>query len=157
MQRWTSEPLEFAFAQADVSRAILEFEGVAHDGPTFTVLTYLNNPDVPDDAGRDEAANFAAAFTVFAHGDCWGDVGHCEPRREPASAFDRRPEHPLTPANFTLDITDAVRRLVTTEGARTVTVTALVTTAATDGRQQEPLRFDALSLVVFETAVAADI
>ena len=153
MQRWTSDPLEFTFAQADVSRVILEFEGVDHDGPSFTVLTYLNNPDVADDAGRDESENFAAAFTVFAHGDCWGDIGHCEPRRERVSSFDVRPEHPLTGANFTLDITDAVKRLVTTERIDKLTVTALVTTA--DDREAEPLRFDALSLVVFETATPA--
>ena len=154
MQRWTSEPLTFELAQGDVSRVMLEFEGIEHDGPSFTVLTYLNNRDVPDDAGRDEAENFAGAFTVFAHGDCWGDVGHCEPTREPVSGFDLRPEHPLTPANFSLDITDAVKRLVTTERAEALTVTALVTTAR-DERQAEPLRFEALSLLVFETATAA--
>ena len=151
MQRWTSEPLEFALSEGDLSRVMLEFENVDHDGSTFTVLTYLNNPDVPDDAGRDEAANFAAAFTVFAHGDCWGDVGHCEPTREPVSGFDVRPEHPLTPANFAVDITDAVKRLVTMERVPTLTVTALVTTGDED-RRAEPLRFDALSLVVFERA-----
>jgi hypothetical protein len=154
MQRWTSKPLEFTFTEAGLSRVMLEFEGVDHDGSTFTVLTYLNNPAVPDDAGRDESENFAAAFTVFAHGDCWGDVGHCEPTRDRVSEFDVRPEHPLTPANFAVDITDAVERLVTTERVRTLTVTALVTTADED-RTKEPLRFDALSLVVFETATPA--
>jgi hypothetical protein len=155
MERWTSDPLEFAFAEPEFSRLSLEFEGVEHDGPSFTVLTYLNNDDVPDDAGRDETQGFAAAFTVFAHGDCWGEVGHCEPKREPVSAFDLRPEHPLTPANFSLDITDAVKRLIASEGVRELTVTALVTSAAEPGKHKL-LRFDALTLVVFETAVPTD-
>jgi hypothetical protein len=152
MQRWTSDPLEFSFAEADLSRVTLEFEGVDHAGPSFTVLTYLNNPDVPEDAGRDVAENFAAAFTVFAHGDCWGDIGHCEPGREPVSAFDARPEHPLTAANFALDITDAVKKLVTTERVPAITVTALVTSAE-DGAA--PFQFDAVSLIVFEAATPA--
>jgi hypothetical protein len=155
MERWTSDPLAFAFAEAEFSRVSLEFEGVEHDGPTFTVLTYLNNADVADDAGRDEAANFAGAFTVFAHGDCWGDIGHCEPKREPVSAFDLRPEHPLTPANFTLDITDGVKRLVANEGVSELTVTALVTSGEDPG-EDKLLRFDALTLVVFETAVPTE-
>lgn len=109
---------------------------------------------MPDDAGRNEAANFAAAFTVFAHGDCWGDVGHCQPQREPVSGFDLRPEHPLTPANFTLDISDAVKKLVATERIKKLTITALITSGVTDQKQAEQLlRFDALTLLVFETAV----
>lgn len=152
MQRWSSEPLPFTLTQPELARVMLEFEGVDHDGPSFTVLTYLNNEDVPDDAGRSEAENFAAAFTVFAHGECWGDIGHCEPRRDPVSAFDQRPEHPLTPANFTLDITDAVKRLLANDkNTQTLIVTALVTGESTKN-QQQLLRFDALSLVVFETA-----
>lgn len=149
IQRWTSKPLPFKIGAGGFSRVDLEFEGVEHDGPTFTVLVYINNPDVPEDAGRDEAENFAGAFTVFAHGDCWGDVGHCEPKREPVSEFDLRPEHPLSPANFTLDITDAVVRLAAEKPLETIRATALVGSERS-GTETALLRFRALTLVVYE-------
>jgi len=153
IQRWTSKPLPLQVGAGGFSRVDLEFEGVAHDGPTFTALLYLNNPDVPEGAGRDESQNFAAGFTVFAHGDCWGALGHCEPLREPVSAFDLRPEHPLSPANFTLDITDAVTRLAAERPMETVRVTALVSSEA-DVRNGL-LRFETLTLVVYEAVSAA--
>lgn len=152
IERWTSAPLPLQVGAGGFSRVDLEFEGVEHSGPSFTVLVYLNNPNVPEDAGRDEAQNFAAGFTVFAHGDCWGALGHCEPRREPVSVFDLRPEHPLTPANFTLDVTDAVTRLVVQGPIENLRVTTLV--SAADARAERLLRFEMLTLVVYEAVSA---
>jgi tyrosinase len=144
MERWTSEPLPFDPSEA-YARVDLEFEGVEHDSSTFTALAYLNNRDVPDDAGRDDEQGFAGGFTVFGHGACWGQLGHCDPGRDPVSEFDARPEHPLTPVNMTLEITEAVRRLGSPES---IEVTLLV--ASEDEDEEQLLRFDQLTLVVYE-------
>jgi tyrosinase len=146
MQRWTSEPIPLpAFAEAPWERADLEFESLEHDGPSYAVAVFLNNPDVPEDAG-DDTPGFAGRFTVFAHGDCWGDPGHCEPRTRPVSAFDRRPLHPLTPINITVEVTDALRALGDVDE---VTVTALAYSTQPDKRE-DVLRFARLTLVTYD-------
>lgn len=144
MQRWTSKPLPLpADPQAPYSRVDLEFEGVEHDGSSYVALVYLNNRRVSADTGRDPARGFAAGFSVFGHGICWGDDDHCEiPER--ASSFDRRPEHRLTPQNVTLDITDAVKEL----GEVKQLEVTVVATGATDST--DLLRFSDLTLVTYE-------
>ncbi|MEA2361321.1 MAG: hypothetical protein QOD71_466 [Thermoleophilaceae bacterium] len=144
MQRWTSKPLPLPVdPQAPYKRVDLEFEGVEHDGSSYVALVYLNNRRVDADTGRDPTKRFAAGFTVFAHGDCWGGDDHCKVP-EPASPFDRRPEHRLTPQNITLDITDAVEALGDVDQLE-VTVVA---TATIDS--EDVLRFSDLSLVTYE-------
>jgi hypothetical protein len=123
----------------------LEFQDVRHDGGSYVALVYLNNKRANERTGRDESKGFAAGFSVFVHGVCWGEEGHCE-AAEPVSPFDRRPEHRLTPQNVTLDVTDAVRELGEVDKLE-VTVVAIGTEAATD---RDLLRFSALTLVTYE-------
>jgi hypothetical protein len=137
MQRWTSDPLAVPRdAAAPFAHADLEFEDVAHDGPSFVVRLYVSRPG---DAEEAEAGH----FTVFGHGDCWGDVGHCE---LPATAHPFTRPHPLTPINVTVDVTEA---LATLPGAEEVTVTA-VAESLDEAKQPEPLRFKRLTLVTYE-------
>jgi hypothetical protein len=109
------------------------------------VAVFLNNTDVAEDAG-DDTPGFAGRFTVFAHGDCWGDAGHCEPTGEPVSAFDRRPLHPLTPIDITVEITDALRALGAVDE---VTVTALAWSSEPEKRE-DVLRFARLTLITYD-------
>jgi hypothetical protein len=144
MQRWTSKPLPLPVdPQAPYKRVDLEFEGVEHDGPSYVALVYLNNRRVDAKTGRDPTKGFAAGFTVFAHGACWGGEDHCEVR-EQVTPFDRRPQHRLTPQNVTLDITDAVEALGAVEK---VEVTVLAS-GTQDG--DDLLRFSELTLVTYE-------
>jgi hypothetical protein len=137
MQRWTSDPLAVPRdAAAPFLHADLEFEDLEHDGPSFVVRLYLNRP-----GGAEEAE--AGHFSVFGHGECWGDLGHCDVPTT-ARAFDR--PHPLTPINITVDVTDALAAL---PEAEEVTVTALAQSLEAD-RQAEPLRFKRLTLVTYE-------
>jgi tyrosinase len=146
MQRWTSKPLAVPRdAAAPFTHANLEFEDLQHDGPSFVVRLFFNNKKVDDDA-RDEARGYAGQFTVFGHGDCWGDAGHCAAPTGPVHAFDRRPPHPLTPINITVDVTTALLAL---SDAQEVTVTALAESLH-PSKQPEPLRFNRLTLVTFE-------
>ncbi len=144
MQRWTSQPLSLN-PEAPFQRLDLEFEGVRHDGPSFVALVYLNNRQVNERTGRDASKGFAAGFSVFAHGICWGEDDHCE-IREPVSAFDRRPEDRLTPQNVTLDVTDEVKALGPVDQLE-VTVVAV---SASDSAARDVMRFDALTMVTYE-------
>jgi tyrosinase len=148
MQRWTSQPLPIPVdPDAPFKRLDLEFEGVEHDGSSFVALVYLNNEKASARTGRDETKGFAAGFTVFGHGVCWGDDGHCEVRRDPVSAFDRRAEHRLTPQNVTLDVTDAVKALGPVEEVR---VTVIAMSTGDPEARKDVLRFEALTLVTYE-------
>jgi hypothetical protein len=146
MQSWISEPLVIGVKPHRVRRVDLEFHGVRRDEGSFVVLIFLNDPEVPANAGRDHQS-FAAAFSVFAHTRCWGDEGHCDWHIAPPSVFDQRPEHHLTPIDVTVDITDAALRLPSLSKI-------VVTTHAT--RRQEPtvgrgvLRFGALTAVAYQ-------
>jgi tyrosinase len=124
--------------------AVLEFEDLKHDGPSYHVLLYLNKPDADQHTGRD-APEFAGEFTVFAHGDCWGDPGHCDVPKDPLHAFDKRPPHQLTPINVTVDVTKPLQRVTNEQ----VAVTALAFPVA-GAERDEPLRFAQLTLVTFD-------
>lgn len=111
MQRWTaSEPLALPIDVARIARLDLEFLEVRRDIGSFTFLIFFTADELPLTADRDHP-RFAAGYTVFAQYGCWGEHGHCDWERAPASEFDRRPEHHLRPFNLTLEVTDAVRRL----------------------------------------------
>jgi hypothetical protein len=114
MQRWTSQPIAVP-PRTGWQRADLEFEGVEHDGVSFVMHVFLNNPDADGTTPRTPEQHYAGYLTVFAHGECWGDVGHCDVP-EPVSAFDQRPPHPLIPFDATLQITEALDALSDSTG-----------------------------------------
>ncbi len=148
MQRWISESLPLPIdPEAPFQRVDLEFEEVEHDADSFVALVYLNNRRVDQRTGRDPTKGFAAGFTVFAHGVCWGDVGHCDVPKEAVSAFDSRTEHRLTPQNVTLDVTDAVRSLGEVSA---IQVTVVAVSSSDQARRTGVLRFSALTLVTYE-------
>jgi len=148
MQRWTSQPIAVP-PRTGWQRADLEFEGVEHDGASFVMHVFLNNPDADGTTPRTPEQHYAGYLTVFAHGECWGDVGHCD-IPEPVSAFDQRPPHPLIPFDATLQITEALDALSDSTGPDstgqiTVTVLAFNKNDDTDG----VLRFKQLTLLTY--------
>jgi len=145
MQRWTSQPLTVPqHVGAPYARADLEIEGVRHDGPSCYVQFYFNLPDANEHTGRD-VSQFAGAFSLFAHGTCWGDAGHCEVPSGPLNVFDRRSPHPLTPINITVTVTEALRAVAEDE----VTVTVL-TFPVLGSDRDESLRFSRLTLLTYD-------
>lgn len=146
MQVWTSTPLRIATdAGAPWSAAELSFIGVEHDGPSYTVRVFLDDADhVADHTSAGAADQPAARFTVFGHGTCWGDEGHCTVPAEPVSPYDYRHPHPLNPYDVRLDVTGALRAA----GASSVVVTAIA--SSVDPETDEPLRFRSLGLATFD-------
>jgi hypothetical protein len=146
MQRWTSEPLSFAYdPKAPFVGAALELIGVDQRVPSFSAHVYLNNTKVSENSGT-EATGYAGSFAFFGHGeDCWGDDGHCAIPKA-VSAFDQRAESSSQPANVTVDITEALTGLA---DAGEVRVTFLAWTSGSASASEEPLRFDELMLVTY--------
>jgi hypothetical protein len=111
MQRWTTpKPLAVPIAFDNVKRLDLEFVNVHRDAGSFTAFVFLNAGELAADAGR-EHDRFAGSFTIFAPSECWGGEGHCDWKRGPVSAFDRRPPHHLAPINISMDVTETIRSL----------------------------------------------
>ena len=143
MQRWTSQVMAVP-PPTTWQRADLEFEDVEQDGASFVLHVFLNNAEADETTPRTAEQHYAGYLTVFAHGDCWGDIGHCD-IPEPVSPFDRRPPHPLIPFNATLEISDSLRTLP--EGTSEITVTVLAFNK--NGDKDGVLRFKNLTLLTY--------
>ena len=143
MQRWTSQPLAVP-ARTSWQRADLEFEGVEHNGASFVMHVFLDNTEADASTPRTADQRYAGYLTVFAHGECWGDVGHCD-IPDPVSPFDQRPPHPLVPFDATLEISDALGALP--EGTGEITVTVLAFNK--DDDEAGVLRFKELTLLTY--------
>lgn len=150
MPTWTSRPLPVpeAAGEPEFARADLEFLGVRHGGISFQVHVFIGNPDADEQTPLEHDSGYAGSFTVFGHGECFGDEGHCELPAEPRDPFDRRLAHPLTPANKTVTVSDRLRELARA-GERELTVTTVSRPAARH-YEGEPLHFDRLSLITYD-------
>ncbi len=136
----------------ELSRADLTFYGLDHSGPSYQVRVFFNNPDAGPDTPLLPGEGFAGTFSVFAHGGCFGEEGHCD-IREPVSAFDRRPPPQLVPITRALTVTGAVRDLIHREMS-SVTVTAVPggrpSALATAAQAADVLTVDQVALHTFE-------
>jgi tyrosinase len=149
MQRFVSEPLRLPPPDGvPFQRADLELVGVEKAGPSFVLEVFVGNPEATEGTPRAITSGWAGTMPVFAHGDCWGDQGHCDPPRGPLNQFDLRPPHPLTPVNLSMEITLALRFLGLIEH---VVVTILAREARPDiPERKEILRFKELMLVTYD-------
>jgi hypothetical protein len=123
LRRFRSQPLDLAVDREDITRADLVFYGVDHSGPSYEARIFLDNPRAGADTRRDIEKGYAGSFTVFGHGGCYGDAGHCAPEDRTSDEFDLRPPHPLATHTRTVTVTDALKR--TTGEQVTVNVVAV--------------------------------
>lgn len=131
----------------DFSRADLVFYGVDHSGPSYEAWIFLNNPDATFETPPDVERGYAGRLNVFGHGGCYGEAGHCEVKDRFSDEFDVRGEHPLAPFTIAVDVTEAMRRLGTSE----ITVTVIPRTASSRGpRPTDTLQFDHLRIVTYD-------
>lgn len=105
MKAFTSKPLELPKQRDLTSRADLVFYGVDHSGPSYLAHIFLGNPDANANTPLELESGYVGSFSVFGHGGCFGDEGHCHPTRPTSDAFDRRGPHPLEPFTRSVEIT----------------------------------------------------
>src|SRR6516165_1255346 len=115
MNATTSTPairlrLRLPATQQPFRRADLVFLGLEHAGPSVEVRIFFNAPDADASTPTTAAAGFAGFFSIFAHGGCFGDEGHCDmPERRPN---DLRPPYALTPFTKHVTVTEPSRQLL---------------------------------------------
>jgi hypothetical protein len=138
--------------QAEFARADLTFYGLDHSGPSYEVRVFFNRPDADSQTPLSADAGFAGRFSVFGHGGCYGEEGHCD-IRPPVTPFDRRQPHPLVPAVRVLTVTGPIRDLIRGKAAAvTVTTVPIVRASplATPEQSADVLTIDQVALHTFE-------
>jgi tyrosinase len=138
--------------QRPFRRADLVFLGLEHSGPSVEVRIFFNTPQADESTATTPSAGFAGFFSIFAHGGCFGDEGHCDmPERRPA---DLRPPYALTPITKHVTVTEAVRRLIA-DGIQDVEVTIVpilhdVPPYVPEDLLAQPVVFQRLSIVLYD-------
>jgi hypothetical protein len=144
VERFTSAPIELPSPDRPFQRSDLLFYGLDHSGPSYEGQVFFDARGVGGEADQTHRA-YVGSFFIFGHGDCFGDVGHCDipAERDP---FDLRDPHQLEPAVRILTITDYVRALLErgVDGAK-VTVNA----RSADPRSPAVLAFDTVRLATY--------
>jgi hypothetical protein len=135
------------------TRADVVVTGIDHSGVSYEVRLYLNNPAASFTTPRAHDEGYAGRYTVFGHGGCYGDDGHCavpEPSTDPT---DIRPDHQLRPYDTFVTVTDALRRVLATGPLTTVTLVPVSLNPRRSDRGPAPelLLFDDISLQTYLT------
>lgn len=147
--------LPFAADSADpFTRADIVVLGLDHSGLSYEVRVFLNSPDATADTPRDDQHGYAGRLTVFGHGGCYGDLGHCDVPAPSTDPTDLRPPHPLTPLDTFVTITDALNRVLDHDGAlATITLVPISITPRRSDRRPAPelLHFNDVSLQTYLT------
>jgi tyrosinase len=147
MERFVTTKLEVPeLVDSLITRVDLIFYDVEHGGDSYEARVFFNNVAADINTPCDAANGYAGSFTVFGHGGCYGDVGHCDVPSGPRAAFDRRPPHPLTPWTKTVVVSEAVIRLAT--DVVDVTVVA-VRPGDTGAEPSDDLRFSRIRLAAY--------
>ena len=122
-------PVDFAAPSHRLSRADLEISGIYHGESSYEGRIFFNNASATAATPKTARSGYAGAFSIFGHGGCLGDPGHCEVNEHKRDAYDYRYPHPLTPARKRVNVTKALQEAA--KRAKTVTVTIVpVVTAA---------------------------
>ena len=151
-------PYPTAAGPEPFTRADVVFTGVDHSTLSYDVRLFFNNPAATADTARTPDERYAGRFTVFGHGGCYGDEGHCDVPEPSTDPTDLRPPHPLTPLDTYVTVTDALRILLTDDVLRTTTLVpvSLAPRQSDRGPALELLHFADVSLQIYLTATEDD-
>jgi hypothetical protein len=140
------------------TRADVVFTGVDHSTLSYEVRLFFNNPAATADTDRAVEEGYAGRFTIFGHGGCYGDEGHCDIPEPSTDPTDLRAPHPLTPLDTYVTVTEALRLLLARDALRTTTLVPVSLTPRQADRRPAPelLHFADVSLEIYLTATEAD-
>jgi hypothetical protein len=154
--RANSHAFDFEFSHvqgSDFKRADLVFEGVEHAGPSYEARVFLNNPDATAETPRTAEEGYAGSFHIFGHGNCFGDVGHCDVDERGKAPYDLRLPHPLTPVRKLVKITDVLKSVLRRDGKLhhvTVVPVAYGYPVTTERDAEGFLKYEKVQLVTYD-------
>ena len=135
--------------ETSFTRADLVFTGVDHSSLSYEVRIFLNNKAADDQTPRELETGYAGKFTVFGHGNCFGEAGHCEVPEGQAGG-DIYAQHPLTRQRMIVPITPALQRVLSGPSRQLETVTLVPISKAPKradrGLTADLFKYDGVSL-----------
>lgn len=144
VEKFTTDPIELPLRDRPFERADLIFYGIDHSGHSFDARVFIHPRGVSKDADSSHRA-YSGKFSIFGHGGCFGDVGHCDLPSDP-DPFDLRPSHQLEPATRVITVTETVRGLL----ERGVEAAKVTVVAEAQGRaSNDVLAFERVRLVTY--------
>jgi hypothetical protein len=136
------------------TRSDLHFHGIDHSWSSFEARVFINNPGADQETAPSAESGYVGSFYVFGHGGCFGDEGHCDVPDKPASPFDRRAAHQLTPTSKLVIVTDAVKPLLEDPKVNTIDVTVVpvvrASVIAAPEHSEQVLVVESVSLLTYE-------
>ena len=148
---FVSDPMSLEKPAKAMYRVDLEIYGLDHGGASYEGRVFVNNRDANKDTPKKEENGYVGSFNVFAHGGCFGDLGHCDIKPEKRE-YDLRPTHPLTQMFTRIVITEPMRKQLE-KNAKIFTFTIVPVVKGGDPSMcdfENVLKFDRLSLVTFD-------
>jgi tyrosinase len=147
---FVSQPLKLNVKTLDKNfyRADLEFHGVDHSGASYVGHVFVNNEEADENTSQTAENGYVGSFSIFGHGRCFGDEGHCEMRKE-RLPFDYRPSHPLTPAYKRVIITAETLKEIAKETDEFVVSIVPVLAGGSKIADNNVVKLDSISIVTY--------
>lgn len=130
--------------ERDFETAELQLHNVKHPKNSFEIRVFLNQPDANANTPTEGNDHFAGSMFLFGHGECAGDVGHCDPQVH-RGKFDLRPSSHVAPFTLFLDVTNSIKTMV--DNTDEVTVKLVAVDFKGNQIDQPETDFDAIALV----------
>ena len=147
MNRYVSDPIPLPPRSPEgpaFNRAELVFHDVDPAGPSYEARIYVHAE--PTDVAEGEQP--AGVFTIFGHGGCFGDEGHCDPVAERQDPYDFRPPDGIPLQLKNVDVTAAIGEI---EGE-----SIIVTVIPVEAGEEGPVPSDALHFTQLRLLTYAD-
>lgn len=111
VDRFLTQPIQLspAIRAGEYVRVDIVLHGIDHSKASYEGRLYINHADADATTGR-EHPNYVSSYHVLGHGECFGDVGHCDIPTDPRAPFDLRPPHQLIPHSKVVTVTEALNR-----------------------------------------------
>jgi hypothetical protein len=122
----------------------LIFQGMAKTKDSYEVRIFFNEEGVTRETPTTGNPSYAGTLWLFGHGECIGDLGHCDRPLERRD-FDQRPPHHLTPYDLKMDVSTALKASLT-DAPAALKVSLLVLDTVGQPAAAPDFSFDGLSL-----------
>lgn len=145
-----SKPLVFDVKKFSESfyRADLEFWGIDHAGPSYEGRVFINNTKANYRTKMTIKNGYVGSYFIFGHGKCFGDIGHCEIRKE-KDPYDLRPSHPLTPAYTYITITDQLVNIGKNTKEFTVTIVPVLASRTIAEEEEDVVKLERIQIITY--------
>lgn len=129
-------------------RADLEFWGIDHSGPSYEGRIFINNKKANSRTKMTLQNGYVGSYFIFGHGKCFGDIGHCEIRKE-RDPYDLKPSHPLSPAYTYITITDQLMTIGKNTTEFVITIVPVLASNTIGGDDEDVIKLEKIQIITY--------